>query len=62
MDEKMTWMPTWQHSLLGEFSESQVFGQPRTLNKKLGLYKIPTWTLLLLLFVHLAHLKGHVRL
>ena len=31
MNEKMTWLPTWQHSLLGGFAEVEFIGQPQTL-------------------------------
>jgi hypothetical protein len=39
MNEKMTWMPTWQHFLLGEFSGGQVSwttSNPRTRNLTSG--------------------------
>ena len=34
MDEKMTWLPTCQHFLLGWLSEDQIPGQPQILGPK----------------------------
>ena len=39
----MTWMRTWQHSLLGEFSVGQIFlVQPQISYKKLDLQRTTT--------------------
>ena len=31
MDEKMTWLSTWQHFLLGGYQEVKFLGQPQSL-------------------------------
>ena len=41
MDEKLTWLSTWQHFLLRESSKGQVLGQYHPSYKKLGLHKTP---------------------
>ena len=50
MDERMTWLPTWQHSfLLGQFSGSQSFwGDLNLSDKKLGLLRTPNCSIFVL--------------
>jgi hypothetical protein len=57
MDDNMTWLPTWQHFLLGEFSGGQVYwatSNPWTRNpnsKELQLELLLVLVLLVLLLV-----------